>query len=436
MTFDILSGLDVANMDAKTIEALKVIGKSIEGAMNGYMADTMTKEQFKDAISEQLKQMDNSAELTAVKSQLQETQQTLLRIKGAMEKGADGVVRVKSIEEQVADQLKDFITTDAKGVKNVNLKEACKQSAGYKKTINLVVSRKDVGTIMSTTSAGNVAPHFGNAVDTAISVEPRANTILRQYANVATIGSRSLTYAQLVNVEGDAGWVKEGEKKPAMSGTLEEVTINAAKVALTAKLTEETLTDLPQLVAEIRAEIINKIGLKEEQGILTGNGQNGTIKGVASNLPAYNLTDVKIASPSIVDAIVAAYAQIISTSEQNYVPNVVMINPLDWANMAREKDSTGRPLNEDLAAILPTGLNVVVSTAVAKGKLLMGDFNYLNIRDYVVLTITFGWENDDFTKNLVTMIGEKRLMCYIKNQYKTAFVYDTIANIKTAITPA
>lgn len=429
MTFDIMAGLDVANMDEKTIEVLKVMGKSIEQAMTGYMADTMTKEQFNSAISEQLKQMDNSAELSAVKSQLQETQQTLLRIKGAMEKGEDGVVRVKSIEEQVAEQLNDFITTEKKGAKVVDLRGACKSGAGFKKTINLVLDKKEVGTIMS-----GGAPHFGNAVDTAISVEPRANTILRQYSNVAAIGSRSLTYAQLINVEGDAAWVAEGGEKPMMDGELEEVTINAAKVALGAKLTEETLTDLPQLVAEIRAEIINKIGLKEEQGILTGNGQNGTIKGVASNLPAFNLTDVKIATPSIVDAIVAAYTQIISNSNQSYVPNVVMINPLDWANMAREKDSTGRPLNENLAAILPTGLNVVVSTAVAKGKLLIGDFNYLNIRDYVMLTITFGWENDDFTKNLVTMIGEKRLMAYIKNQYKTAFVYDTIANIKTAIT--
>ena len=68
------------------------------------------------------------------------------------------------------------------------------------------------------------------------------------------------------------------------------------------------------------------------------------------------------------------------------------------------------------------------------GTLIMGDFNYLNIRDTWELTVTFGWENDDFTKNLVTMIGEKRLVPYIKAQYKTAFVKDTIGNVVTAIT--
>lgn len=434
MIFDLLQGLDVANMDEKTIEILKLMGKSISDSMNSFLADTMSKKDFDAKIAEAIKDLDSKAELKALQDQLKESQQCLLRLKGAMEKGDAGEMRLKSIEKQIEEQLGEYVTTDKKGVKTVNLKDACKASAGYKKSLVLVIDTKTAAT---TITSSNVANHFSNTVDTAVSVEPRANTILRQYANVAPISTRSLTYAEYVDGNGDAAWVPEGGAKPMMDGTLEERTVNVAKVALGAKLTEETLTDLPQLVAEIRAEIINKIGLKEEVGILTGSGNSGEIKGLvtAGSLPAFNLTTVKIASPSIIDAIVAAYTQIVNNSEQHYVPNVVMINPIDWANMAREKDSTGRPLNERLSEILPTGLNLVTSTAIAQGYLLMGDFAYLNIRDYVELTITFGWENDDFTKNLVTMIGEKRLMTYIKNQYKSAFVYDTIANIKTAITP-
>lgn len=440
MKFDLLEGLDVEKMDEKTVEILKAMGKSIEDAMNGYIGDTLSKKEFEAKIAEAVKNIDNKEELKSVKKQLKETQEALIKMKGAMENGADGQVRIKSLDEQIASQLKEFITEE-KGRKVVNLKDACKAAPGYKKTLTLMIDTKTAGTIASSTYNGSgvqsfVAPHIGNQVDTDLSVEPRANTILRQYANVATIGSRSLTYAQYVFGEGDAVWVKEGDKKPQMDATLEEVTINAAKVALYAKLTEETLTDLPQLVAEIRAEIINKIGLKEEAGIISGTGKNGEIQGVAANLPSYSLTTVKISNAGIVDCIVAAYTQIINNSEQNYVPNVVMINPIDWANMTREKDTTGRPLNERISDILPIGLNLVVSTAVTQGEFIIGDFNYLNIRDYVVLTITFGWENDDFTKNLVTMLGEKRLMAYIKNQYKTAFVKDTFANVKTALATA
>ena len=45
-----------------------------------------------------------------------------------------------------------------------------------------------------------------------------------------------------------------------------------------------------------------------------------------------------------------------------------------------------------------------------------------------------GWENDDFSKNIVTVLAEKRLMAYIKAQYKTAFVKDTFATVIEGIT--
>ena len=57
----------------------------------------------------------------------------------------------------------------------------------------------------------------------------------------------------------------------------------------------------------------------------------------------------------------------------------------------------------------------------------------MNIRDYVGLSITFGWVNDDFQKNQVTMVGEKRLLAYIKSNYKTAFVKGAYKTIKEAI---
>ena len=137
------------------------------------------------------------------------------------------------------------------------------------------------------------------------------------------------------------------------------------------------------------------------------------------------------------DAIVAAYTQILSTSKMNYRPNLVLMNPIDYAMMQLEKDANGQYLRPFRAGDeLIRGLAVETSTAIEQGKFRIGDFNYLNIRDLVQLTITFGWENDDFTKNLVTMIGEKRLMAYVKAQYKTAFVSDSFATVMEAISPS
>lgn len=424
---DFLKGIDVEKTDKETVELLKSMSEAIETRMAEYLKGSINKETMEKAIADALTGIDNKEELKSVKEQISDVKETLVRMKGAFEV-KNNKVAVKSLEEQVEEQLKEFITVQ-KGSKLVDLKSACKESAGNKKTIEIVMNTKAVVT------SGSLAPSFGNFVDTSLSVEPKAQSVIRNHANVATVTERSLTYAEFVPGEGDAEWVPEGGLKPSMDATLEEHIVKAGKVALTVKLTEETLSDLPQLVAEIRAEIINRIGLAEEIGILTGDGQNGKVKGIASVVPGFSLSTLNVKHANTYDAIVAAYTQILSVSNMSYRPNLVLINPIDYANMQTAKDLNGQYLRPFRSGdeLIP-GLRVEASTAIAVGDIWIGDFNYLNIRDLWTLTIQFGWENDDFTKNLVTMVGEKRLMVYIKKQYQTAFVKDTISNIIAGIT--
>ena len=427
---DFLKGIDIEKTDEATVEMLKSMGKVVDEAMSEYVKGTIDSKKMEDAIAEAIKGIDQKEELKSVKEQIAEVKECLVKMKGAFEVKNDKV-EVKSLEQQIEEQLKGFITTDKKGAKTVDLKGACQSSAGYKKTLNLVFDTK-----ATVTSAG-VAPTIGSVIDNTLSVDPKAQTVIRKVANVASIGGRSLTYAEFVPGKGDAAWVPEGGLKPSMDATLSEKTITAGKVALTVKLTEETLTDLAQLVAEIRAEIINRIGLAEEAGILNGTGADGQIKGVAADMPGFSLDTFKIEKANTYDVIVAAYTQVVSVSNMAYRPNIVLMNPIDYAQMQLTKDVNGQYLRPfQVGDELIPGLRVEASTSVKQGDIVLGDFNYLNIRDVWALTITFGWENDDFTKNLVTMIGEKRLMAYIKAQYKTAFVKDTIDNVITAITKA
>lgn len=430
--FDLLDTKGMQEEDVKRLQAMdEVLGEAFQQKMAAYLKDEVKVEELHTSIKSAMESLESIKNSAINEKQFNEVissvNESLVRLKAATEV-RNGEIQVKSLEEQVYEQLKEFTTIDNKGAKNVDMRSACKAAPGFKKTINLFIDKKAA----AITSTG-VAPHFYHAVDTTLSVAPRAESVIRKYSNVASIAARSLTYAQVNFGEGDAAWTAEGALKPGMTGTIEEITISAGKVALTAKLTEETLTDLPQLVAEIRAEIINRIGLTEEAGILNGSGTGGEIKGVASDMPAFSLASFKVEKPSYVDAIVAAYTQIVKNSYSKYQPNLVLMNPVDYWLMMREKDANGNPLNENLNTILPSNMQIVASTAVAEGSFYVGDFSYLNIRDVWQLSITFGWENDDFTKNLVTMIGEKRLMAYIKSQYKPAFVKDTFSNVIEAI---
>lgn len=424
---DFLKGLDIEKTDKATVELLKSMSNAIEERMKEYLNGTIDKDAMENAIAEAIKGIDSKEELKSVKEQINEVKECLVRMKGAFEtKG--GKVVVKSLEQQVEEQFKEFITF-RDGKKVVDIKAACEQGKGKKATLNLVIEK--AAAPITTASVHNV----GAFVDSISSTEPRSESVIRQYANVAQASGRGVLYAEFAPGEGDAEWVAEGGVKPLLSGEVNEVNIVAGKVALGAKLTEETLSDFPQLVAEIRAEIISRIGLAEEEGILNGTGTGGQVQGVAKTMPGFSLSSLEVEKPNIYDAIVAGYTQIISVSNMSYRPNLVLVNPLDYAQMQLAKDVNGQYLRPFKAGDeLIKGLEVVTTTAVAQGEVVMGDFNYLNIRDVWALTITFGWENDDFTKNLVTMIGEKRLVPYIKSQYKTAFLKDTIANIIAGIT--
>lgn len=433
MVIDFLKSIDIEKTDPATVEMLKSWGKDVEQAFNDLLEDIIDKKTFETKMTEIIDNVDKNKDLEEIREQLKEVKISLVKMKGAMEKTPGGEVVIKSIDQQIEDQLKEFITVGKNGEKAVDLKTACKQSPGFKKNLTLLINRKAVGPLTST----GVAPHYDMAIDNQLSVEPRSQTVIRQYANVASISSRSLTYAEFNPGNEEAEWVPEGGLKPMMSGTLAEITINAGKVALGTKVTEETLSDLPQLVAEVRAEIINRIGLKEEEGILSGTGTGGQIKGIAADIPAFSLTNMKVEKANTYDVIVSMYTQVVSMSNMAYRPNIVLMHPLDYAQMQLTKDVNGQYLRPfRVGDELIQGLRIETSTAIAQGDIWVGDFNYLNIRDVWTLTITLGWENDDFTKNMVTILGEKRLMVYIKKQYKTAFVKDKIQTVIEAITPA
>lgn len=430
---------DTKNMseeDVKKMEGLaECVNSVVENKLKSFLSDEIKLEDLKKEISEAVKSVEGLQNMSAkaidketYEKGMQEVNNALLRIKAATEV-KNGQIEVKSIEAQLYDQLKEYITTDAKGVKTLNLQDACKSNTSGKFTVDLVV--KEAGVI----ATGSMAPHYGMAVDAQLGVTPRAESVIRKYASVAPTQSRSLVYADYVSKEGDAAWVPEGGLKPLMDAKLEEKTVTAGKVAIVAKFTEETLADFPAFVAEVQNEMVNKIGIKEEDGILNGSGTGGEIKGVAADMPAFALDGLEVKNGNEFDAIVSAYTQVVATSEMNYRPNLVLFNPVDYAKMQLTKDANGgylRPFQYN-GELVP-GMRVEATNRVAQGTFILGDFGYLNIRDLQNVTITFGWENDDFRKNIVTCIAEKRLMAYLKSQYKTAFVKDTFANVITAIT--
>jgi hypothetical protein len=78
-------------------------------------------------------------------------------------------------------------------------------------------------------------------------------------------------------------------------------------------------------------------------------------------------------------------------------------------------------------------LVVVPTTFMTAGNFLVGDMTKANLRLRENVNIQVGYVNDDFQRNMVTILAEARAVNYVKLNDVNAFVKGTIATAITAI---
>jgi len=286
---------------------------------------------------------------------------------------------------------------------------------------------------VDTTITGN---YSGNVALSTL--EPGVNRIgrpirrMREISNVGTTLSKFVTYIQQT-VQATAGWVAEAGDKLNGQTTYEEVSEEVKKVAGYIKVSKEMLADLAFVRSEINMDLMEAIEQNIDDAIL--NGAGGTsLTGLIGNIPTFVAGSFAATVPSanISDVILIAKAQI---EAANFMPTHVVLNPEDVAKIELTKAQDGAytypmflNMNMNVA-----GLIVVSSNNITAGTLVVGDFTKLNIKFREDVNLQVGYENDDFTRNMVTILAEARLVSYIKGNDVTAFVEADIATAIAAI---
>lgn len=407
-------------LEGKEEAMYKALADTIEKAKEKYDKEYITEQKMLDTIAAKIKDLKiNLADDDEFKKLNDVIEKQGLEIIALKDAGSKQPV-YKSFEEQIKDQIKDK-----------SLIDAVKSAPGQKLKLELKAANVPITTANAVNPASSYIPM--PTMDSGWDRAPRNARFLRQYASVATTSSPLHVWAEKYNEQGDAEFIAEGELKPMISFQIRTRDSKAKKIAVGAKFTTETLQDIPNFVAELKTEILEVVDIKEESGLLNGDGLGDNLLGVIQQSTTYVLTTVLTKGANNFDAIKAAVTQLFTLSQ---IPNVVFVNPIDKANMELTKASDGHyilPPFSTADGTIISGVRVVESNSVAVGKFLLGDWTKLNIRDYIAFEITLGWENDDFTKNLVTVLGEKRLMSYIKEHQKSAFLYGDFATIKAAI---
>lgn len=200
--------------------------------------------------------------------------------------------------------------------------------------------------------------------------------------------------------------VAEGVAKPESDITFGVEDIKIDVIAHWIKISKQTLDDMPTLGSYIEGRLAYGVRLKLEALVINGNTASfsGLMK-AGNSLPSDPIFG-ETAIDTINTAKYLAWAAMLP-------PEIVLLNPVDWGKIEREKGDDGHYIFGSPGAMVQPilwGVPVVLSAAMPLGKfwtgnLTIGVSGYMREDVNVELSTEDG---DNFTKNLVTMRAEMR----------------------------
>lgn len=400
------------NFTEDEVKGLKALGSYIKAQLETVAAGIASVEDVTASVKAEFEKAGISgAKLDKLEAALKAQGTTLSLMKET--RTAEG-------QESLAAQVKAFVEDKA------NIEAIRKgQAAGVEMQI------KGDAALMTTTNAKPAINLFNVEIDRTIHEAPReADAIYSRLVKGAT-ASQTISWVNRKDKDGGAAFIEEGALKPLKDWQYETETSTVKKVAVSCKVSTEMLTDAPFMRGEIERLLRQDLMSVVNEKVLTGTGTGAEIKGVTQDAAGYTSSDLddKIENPNYADAVRAAVLQL---RMLNYRPDTLFINPVDNAVIDLTKDTTGHYLATEMRALV-SGITIVETANIAKGKFLLMDTSRWMLRPYENLRLEYGLENDDFRKNLVTVIAEMRLHSYQNSIDKGSLVYADFATVLAAL---
>ena len=362
-----------------------------------------------------------SEALAAIKKQMEEIASDVQLAKE--NKGGKGLN--KSFGQVVIEKLKELGVTSKSMSKSTRHNFEVNKEVGEMTTANVI----PVGT--------DSIPFSLSQAEAGLTRIVKRRPWLMEIANVSPTNKMYVQWAEQTGQEGAAGETAEGSAKEQIDFDWTEKSAKVEKITAYVKVSKEMLDDLDGIRSEIDTELVEEILLKADEDILSGDGTTPTLNGILNQDTAYNAGAFAgtIVDANKYDVLRTAIAQVVAA---NFIPNYILMHPSDVAALDLSKASDGHyvmPPFKSADGLVISGVRVLENTGQTVDKFTVGDFTKLNIKLREGVNIDVGYDGNDFTENLVTILGEIRLACYIKANHVGAFVSgdfsDAIASLDT-----
>ena len=384
-------------------------------------------------------ELENAIEAKATKEDIESLKSEIVagqinQVKALNETLAAHGVAIKKLSEKGANEVGLLSTV------KTSLVEKADDLAGLKGDASKKIAFKVAGTMLGSTnvSGGNVPveqrlPGFD--------VIPSRRVRLLDIVSRGTAESNVISWVSQANKDGAAGQTAEGAIKNQIDFDLVVNSESLKKTTAYIKISEEMLSDISFIESEINNELMREILKVVELQVYSGDNTGNNLNGIVTQASAFAAGTFAgtVDNANVADVLTVAANQI--KLAEHDAPNYIMLNPSDVTALKLIKTSATDKRYVDRLVMVAgemslDGITILETTLVTAGTYLIGDFRMATVFDKGMVDIKVGYENDDFTKNLVTILAEWRGLNIIKTNQASAFVTGTIATDAAALETA
>lgn len=397
-------GIDIKALATEVTAKFTKAVDEVKGIAEKALADA--KKGIEMSEAEKLKADEALTKMNGLTAQVAEIEQKLARGTG---KEADAH---KSIGEQ-------FTESDSF--------KAFKESGFSKNARGADLKLKATLTSLTTDAAGSVGDAINQTRLPGVLPIAQRRLTVRDLISPGRMDGNTLEYVKETGFTNSAAPVAEGVAKPESDLKFDLITTSAKVIAHWMKASKQVLEDISQLRSIIDQRLLYGLAYVEENELLNGDGTGQHLLGIIPQATAYAAAFV-VDAESPIDIIRLGMLQ---AALAEYPATGTVLHPTDWARIELTKDTTGQyVIGNPQGTLSPTlwSAPVVATQAMTVDKFLVGAFKLgAQLFDRWDARVEAGYVNDDFIKNLVTLLGEERLALAVYRP--EGFVYGDLGNI-------
>lgn len=395
------------------------------------------------AIKEKVDKSAEKVEFETVKEQLEDLVKQVGEVKG--EDLTKALTAIEELEGEIT-KMKEEGSSKSKNKPELykffekNASEFKEADRNYQRSTVLKVPELMTTSNIVPVQADGWSPLFNNYIDSEVGNVPKPDNFMLELVDVRTqLGVESIYYSDRVNEEGDAEFIGEGTLKPLADAEWKTSKKNIKEVAVRWKFTKRLMNHAPAVQADFREHATELVEQKIDDVALTGDEgvTPEEFDGIATLADAF-VVPAELANyyfnANIYDAIMAVATFVRLNNFKGQLTCV--LNTVWKAKMQGIKNIEGDYIMPPF--VTQDGrtvgeIRVQFQNKMPDDKILLGDMMKYKIVIAENIEYDEGYENDDFSKNLVSRKLEAFMGSYKKDSDAGSIVYDDIATVLTAI---